>query len=65
MSFFVAPLSGQLMNRVQPRFLIGGGLLLASFGLILMSGVEEGDTWTTLLPGFILGGAASACSIRR
>ena len=55
-SFFVAPLSGQLMNRVQPRFLIGGGLLLAGFGLILMSGVEEGDTWTTLLPGFILGG---------
>jgi EmrB/QacA subfamily drug resistance transporter len=55
-SFFVAPLSGQLMNRIQPRFLIGGGLLLAGFGLILMSGVEEGDTWTTLLPGFILGG---------
>ena len=55
-SFFVAPLSGQLMNRIQPRFLIGGGLLLAGSGLILMSGVEEGDTWTTLLPGFILGG---------
>ncbi len=56
LSFVVAPISGQLMNRVQPRFLIGGGLLLASFGLVLMSGVEEGDTWTTLLPGFILGG---------
>jgi EmrB/QacA subfamily drug resistance transporter len=55
-SFFVAPLSGQLMNRIQPRFLIGGGLLLAGVGLFLMSGVEEGDTWTTLLPGFILGG---------
>src|SRR4026207_1022636 len=44
-SFFVAPVSGQLMNRIQPRFLIGGGLLLASCGLFLMSGVEEGDTW--------------------
>jgi EmrB/QacA subfamily drug resistance transporter len=55
-SFFVAPLSGQLMHRIQPRFLIGGGLLLAGTGLFLMSGVEEGDTWTTLLPGFILGG---------
>jgi len=55
-SFFVAPVSGQLMNRIQPRFLIGGGLLLAGCGLFLMSGVEEGDTWTTLLPGFILGG---------
>ena len=56
LSFFVAPLSGQLMNRIQPRFLIGGGLTLAGVALILMSGVEEGDTWTTLLPGFILGG---------
>ena len=55
-SFFVAPLSGQLMDRIQPRFLIGGGLALASLALILMSGVEEGDTWTTLLAGFILGG---------
>jgi EmrB/QacA subfamily drug resistance transporter len=55
-SFFVAPLSGQVMHRIQPRFLIGGGLLLAGVGLILMSGVEEGDTWTTLLPGFLLGG---------
>ena len=55
-SFFVAPLSGQLMNRIQPRFLIGGGLVLAGIGLILMSGVEEGDTWTTLLGGFLVGG---------
>ena len=55
-SFFVAPLAGQLMARVQPRFLIGGGLALAGFGLVLMSGVEEGDTWTTLLGGFLIGG---------
>jgi EmrB/QacA subfamily drug resistance transporter len=55
-SFFVAPMSGQLMHRIQPRFLIGGGLTLAGIGLLLMSGVKEGDTWTTLLPGFICGG---------
>ena len=55
-SFFVAPIAGQLMARIQPRFLIGGGLALAGLGLILMSGVEEGDTWTTLLAGFLVGG---------
>jgi len=55
-SFFVAPVAGQLMARIHPRFLIGGGLALAGFGLILMSGVQEGDTWTTLLGGFLVGG---------
>ena len=55
-SFFVAPIAGQLMAQIHPRFLIGGGLALAGIGLILMSGVEEGDTWTTLLGGFLVGG---------
>ena len=55
-SFFVAPVAGALMGRVQARYLLGGGLALAGLGLILMSGVEEGDTWTTLLPGFLVGG---------
>jgi MFS family permease len=55
-SFFVAPLAGQMMARVSPRYLIGGGLTLAGLGLILMSGVGEGDTWTTLLGGFLVGG---------
>jgi len=55
-SFFVAPLAGQLMHRIHPRFLIGGGLALAGIGLILMAGVEEGDEWTTLLGGFLVGG---------
>jgi EmrB/QacA subfamily drug resistance transporter len=55
-SFFVAPVAGQMLGRVQPRVLIGGGLALAGVGLLLMSGIDEGDTWTTLLPGFIVGG---------
>ena len=55
-SFFVAPIAGQMMSRVSPRYLIGGGLALAGLGLILMSGVEEGDEWTTLLGGFLVGG---------
>ena len=55
-SFFVAPLAGQLMARIAPRYLIGGGLALSGVGLILMSGVGEGDTWTTLLAGFLIGG---------
>ena len=55
-SFFVAPIAGQLVGRIQARYLIGGGLALAGLGLIMMSGVGEGDTWTTLLGGFLVGG---------
>lgn len=55
-SFFVAPVAGQMLGKVQPRILIGGGLTLAGIGLLLMSGIDKGDTWTTLLPGFIVGG---------
>jgi hypothetical protein len=52
----VAPIAGQLMARIAPRYLIGGGLALAGVGMVLMSGVGEGDTWTTLLGGFLVGG---------
>jgi EmrB/QacA subfamily drug resistance transporter len=55
-SFIVAPVAGQMLGRVQPRILIGGGLALAGVGLLLMSGIDKEDTWTTLLPGFVVGG---------
>jgi EmrB/QacA subfamily drug resistance transporter len=55
-SFFVAPLAGNLLARVAPRVLMAGGLTLAGLGLIWMSGVGEGDEWTTLLGGFLISG---------
>jgi EmrB/QacA subfamily drug resistance transporter len=56
-SFFVAPVSGQLSERIPVRTLLGGGMLLVSIGLLLMHGVSIGDDWTTLLAGFVLAGA--------
>ena len=35
---------------------MGGGLFLVAVGLFLMHGVEVGDDWTGLLPGFIVAG---------
>src|SRR3954466_6401115 len=55
-SFFAAPISGALLSRVPARLLMGGALALAGIGLLLMSGIEAGDTWTTLLPGFLVPG---------
>jgi hypothetical protein len=37
--------------------LLGGGLGLVGFGLLLMRGLTADSQWTALLAGFILGGA--------
>lgn len=55
-SLVVPVLAGLLMGRIPLRFLLSLGLALTGLGLYLMSGVQEGDTWTVLLPGFIVGG---------
>jgi EmrB/QacA subfamily drug resistance transporter len=55
-SFVVAPIAGRLSARIPVRFLLGGGLAVIGVALLLMWGVELGSSWTTLLPGFIVGG---------
>ncbi|MGH2911653.1 MAG: MFS transporter [Solirubrobacteraceae bacterium] len=55
-SFFVAGGTASLEGKVAPRVMLAGGLATTSLGLILMSGAKADDSWTVLLPGFILGG---------
>jgi EmrB/QacA subfamily drug resistance transporter len=56
LSFFVAPVAGKLSARIPIRFLLGIGLTLVGLALLLMHGVELGDSWTTLLAGFLIAG---------
>jgi EmrB/QacA subfamily drug resistance transporter len=55
-SFLAAPIAGKLAERFPIRAFLGSGLALVGLGLVLMSGIDSSDDWTTLLPGFILGG---------
>jgi EmrB/QacA subfamily drug resistance transporter len=57
LSFFVAPVAGRLTNSVPVRMLLGTGMALTGFGLVLMIGLHAGTSWTHLLPGFFLTGA--------
>src|SRR5581483_3864639 len=57
LSFFVAPVAGKLSARIPIRMLLGVGLALVGVALLLMHGVQLGDSWTTLLAGFLFAGA--------
>jgi EmrB/QacA subfamily drug resistance transporter len=63
-SFVAAPIVARLVDRVPPRFTVGGGVLLAAVGLGLTAHLDGHSSWTALLPGFIVAGlglgAASA-----
>jgi hypothetical protein len=50
---------GALIGRVPARLLISAGLGLTGLGLLLMSGIETGSEWTTLLGGFLVAGAGT------
>ncbi len=56
LSFFVAPISANLAHRIRVQYLMGAGMVLVGVGLLLMRGVTPTDSWTTLLPGFIVAG---------
>ena len=57
LAFLVAPIAGSLLSRVQARLMISLGLAAAGGGLLLMSGLDGGSEWTSLLAGFLLAGA--------
>jgi EmrB/QacA subfamily drug resistance transporter len=58
-SFVAAPIAGALLSRVQARLMLGVGLVGVGVGLLLMSGIDAGSDWTTLLGGFLVAGAAT------
>lgn len=55
--FVFAPISGRLTAHVSLRTLLTAGLALIGAGLLLMHGLREGDDWTALLAGLLVGGA--------
>jgi EmrB/QacA subfamily drug resistance transporter len=55
-AFIAAPIAGVLLPRVQARVLMAVGLAGTGVGLVLMSGLDTGSSWTALLPGFIIAG---------
>jgi predicted MFS family arabinose efflux permease len=57
--FVAAGIAGRLVDRVPARWLIGAGFLLVGSGLLLMRGIEPGQSWTHFLAGFLVAGAGA------
>jgi EmrB/QacA subfamily drug resistance transporter len=55
-AFFVSGGTASLEGKVPPRVMLAVGLAITALGLVLMSAAKPDDSWTVLLPGFILGG---------
>jgi EmrB/QacA subfamily drug resistance transporter len=56
-AFVLSPVAAALLTRVSARVLLSVGLAVSGLGLVLMSGIDAGSEWTTLLGGFlVLGG---------
>jgi EmrB/QacA subfamily drug resistance transporter len=57
LALLVGPIAGALLTRVPARLLLSVGLGMTGVGLLLMSGIQPGSEWTTLLGGFLAAGA--------
>ena len=55
--FTFSAVAGGLIGRVPARLLMSIGLVMTGTGLLLMSGIDAGSQWTTLLGGFLVAGA--------
>jgi EmrB/QacA subfamily drug resistance transporter len=56
-AFFVAPIAGALLSRMQARLMLSLGLAGVGVGLLLMGGIDAASEWTTLFGGFLVAGA--------
>ena len=58
-----APLAGRLADRIGPRWLIVGGLVLVAASLFSFSGIAVDSSYADLLPGFMLLGVGIAMTM--
>jgi EmrB/QacA subfamily drug resistance transporter len=60
---FVAPVAGKLADRVGPRWLMGGGMVLLAGSLLLFATLDGNSSWWDIVPGLIVGGVGMAITM--
>jgi EmrB/QacA subfamily drug resistance transporter len=59
----IPPLAGRMADRIGPRWLIAGGLLVVAASLFSFSGIAVDSSYGELLPGFMLLGIGIALTM--
>src|SRR5438067_13032478 len=60
---FIAPLAGKIADRIGPRWLMSGGMVLLTVALLLFGTLDEQSSWWNILPGLIVGGLGMAITM--
>jgi EmrB/QacA subfamily drug resistance transporter len=60
---FVAPIAGKIADRVGPRWLMGGGMVLLTGSLLLFATLDAHSTWWDIVPGLVVGGVGMAITM--
>ncbi len=60
---FVAPVAGKVADRVGPRWLMGGGMVLLTGSLLLFATLDAHSTWWDIVPGLLVGGVGMAITM--
>lgn len=63
MLIVIGPFSGKLSERIAPRLLVSGGLVVMAAGLLLLTGIDDHSSYADLLPGLLIGGIGGALTI--
>jgi EmrB/QacA subfamily drug resistance transporter len=59
----VAPIAGRLSDRIGPRWLMGGGMLLLTGSLLLFGTLGTDASWWDIVPGLVVGGFGMAITM--
>jgi EmrB/QacA subfamily drug resistance transporter len=59
----VAPWAGKISDRIGPRWLMTGGMLLLTASLLLFAQLDRGSSFWAILPGLLLGGFGMALAM--
>ena len=54
LNFFVAGASATIGERISPRVMVAGGLMLVAVGMLLMINVGADSHWSAMLPGSLV-----------